>query len=335
VSDTHRNAAGTSFTGHHPFTSWLIALAAVITLSCGSGARQTASEPWVPVGIEVLPVGLNPADSRQRSIGAFEYAGGIEIRATNRATILELSDLRVSGERLDAISDQGLFFEARIQFDDMNRLAGLTDARMVRLLGESGRPLGAKESDAEGLDLLPDGGKLVSFEGTDRILLYPADGGAPRPAPAPEARFPQNTGMEALALYPAAGADAYFVGSEEGAIWLCRLSGSCIDTALGRFVPAGMNLTALAAYGADGAFAMLSRAYDPQTGVRISVRLIANDAAGARVLDELTTAPPLNVDNFEGIAVVPRASGGIRVYLVSDDNGSDTQRTYLFAFDRP
>ena len=241
----------------------------------------------------------------------------------------------MSGDRLVAISDQGRFFEARIRFDEMNRLAGLTDARMIPLLGESGRPLAAKDTDAEGLDLLPDGGRLVSFEGNDRILLYPADGGAPRPAPRPEARFPQNSGMEAIARYPAAGADAYLVGSEGGVIWLCRLSASCSDTALGTLVPAGMNLTALAAYGEDGAFAMLSRAYDPRAGVRISVRLIDNSAAGARVLDEMTIAPPLNVDNFEGIAAVPGPAGGIRLFLVSDDNGSNTQRTYLFAFDRP
>ena len=335
MDDPQRSAAGKSFTGHHPCQSWLISVAALITLACGSAIPQTAAEPGAPVGIEVIPVPLNPADSSQRLIGVFAYAGGIEIKATNPATILELSDLRVSGDRLVAISDQGLLFEARIQFDEMNRLTGLTDARMVPLTGESGRPLGAKDTDAEGLDLLPDGSRLVSFEGNDRILLYPADGGAPRLVPRPEARFPQNTGMEAIASYPAAGADAYLVGSEGGAIWLCRLSASCSDTGLGMFVPAGMNLTALAAYGEDGAFAMLSRAYDPRTGVRISVRLIANSAAGARVLDEMTIAPPLNVDNFEGIAVVPRPDGGMRLYLVADDNGSGTQRTYLFAFDRP
>ena len=50
-------------------------------------------------------------------------------------------------------------------------------------------------------------------------------------------------------------------------------------------------------------------------------------------LDEMTIAPPLTVDNFEGIAVVPRSPDGIRIYLASDDNGSAAQRTYLLAFD--
>ena len=335
MSDPQRSAAGQSFTGHLPLQSWVISVVVLITLGCGSAVPQTPPERGAPVGIEVIPVPLNPTDPGQRLIGVFEYAGGIEIKATNPATILELSDLRVSGDDLLAISDQGLFFEARIQFDQVNRLARLTDARMIPLVGESGQPLGPKDTDAEGLDLLPDGSRLISFEGNDRILLYPPGGGPPRPAPRPEVRFPQNTGMEAIAFYPAAGTDAYLVGSEGGTIWLCRLSGSCSETRLGTFVPAGMNLTALAAYGEDGAFAMLSRAYEPRTGVRISVRLIANSAAGARLLDEMTMAPPLNVDNFEGIAAVPRPDGGIRLYLVSDDNGSGTQRTYLFAFDRP
>ena len=44
-------------------------------------------------------------------------------------------------------------------------------------------------------------------------------------------------------------------------------------------------------------------------------------------------APPLTVDNFEGLTSVPTPDGGTRFYIVSDDNGSNTQRTLLFAFD--
>ena len=54
-------------------------------LTLAGQAVQTAS------GIEVMPVPLNPTDPSERLIGAFAYAGGIEIKATNPATILELS----------------------------------------------------------------------------------------------------------------------------------------------------------------------------------------------------------------------------------------------------
>ena len=41
---------------------------------------------------------------------------------------------------------------------------------------------------------------------------------------------------------------------------------------------------------------------------------------------------PLTVDNFEAIAVRPAADGRIYVYLLSDDNQSDQQRTLLLQF---
>ena len=42
---------------------------------------------------------------------------------------------------------------------------------------------------------------------------------------------------------------------------------------------------------------------------------------------------PLTVDNFEGVDFVPRPGGAYRVYILSDDNFSASQRTLLLAFD--
>jgi hypothetical protein len=309
----------------------LIAVAALMLLSCATSAPRIA--PAEPISVEITPVLLDPRDPDVRSIGSFTYAGGIEIKALG-GTILELSDLRiVSGDRLVAVSDTGYFFEARMLFDGTNRLSGLADARMTPLLGERGEPLIGRDADAEGLDLLPDGGRLVSFEGNHRIWRYSSDGTGPRPVPRPNASFPNNEGMEALVLYPPAGPDAYLVGSEGGTIWLCRLSATCSETQFGALVPPGFGLTALSPYGNDAGFVMLSRTYDPLRGVRMSVKLIATGPPGPRVLDEMTMAPPLTVDNFEGLSVVPGPDGSLRLYLVSDDNGSTDQRTYLLAFD--
>jgi hypothetical protein len=311
----------------------LIGVAVLTMFSCGHAAPQTA--PAGPIRVDVTPVMLDARNPDVRSIGSFSYAGGIQIKAVDSETILELSDLRIlAGDRIVAVSDSGYFFEARLLFDGTAQLSGLADARVIPLVGERGEPLTETDADAEGVDLLPDGDRLVSFERDDRILLYPADGGAPRPASKPDATFPVNEGMEALTSYPAAGPGAYLVGSEGGTIWLCGLSAACKETAFGALVPPGLSLTALCAYGKDGGFAMLGRAYDPQHGSRISVRLIATSGAPeGRVVDEMSIAPPLTVDNFEGIAVVPRAADGIRLYIISDDNGSASQRTYLLAFD--
>ena len=311
----------------------LIGLAALTVLSCCSPAPQSTRLTAVSVPLEVTPVPLDPHDTSVRSIGAFTYAGGIEIKGADSTGVHELSDVRiVSGDRLVAVSDGGYFFEARLLLDETARLSGLADARVTALVSEQGQPLTGLEADAEGFDELPTGDRLVSFERNHRIWLYAADDSPPRPMPRPDAHFPANGGMEALTVYPAAGPGFYLVGSEGGTVWLCSLAGTCDETAFGALVPTGFGLTALAAFG-DG-FAMLARAYEPRFGTRVSVRLIgATGAREGRVLDEMRLAAPFTVDNFEGIAVVPRSPDGIRLYLVSDDNGSIAQRTYLLAFD--
>jgi hypothetical protein len=311
----------------------LIGVAALTVLSCCVPAPQSTRLTAVSLPLEVTPVPLDPHDTSVRSIGAFTYAGGIEIKGADSTGIHELSDVRiVSGDRLIAVSDGGYFFEARLLFDETARLSGLADARVTALVNEQGQPLTGLEADAEGLDELPTGDRLVSFERNHRIWLYAADDSPPRPTPSPDADFPANGGMEALTVYPAAGPGFYLVGSEGGTVWLCSLAGTCDETAFGALVPTGFGLTALAAFG-DG-FAMLARAYEPGFGTRVSVRLIgATGARDGRVLDEMRLAAPFTVDNFEGIAVVPRSPDGIRLYLVSDDNGSTAQRTYLLAFD--
>jgi hypothetical protein len=56
------------------------------------------------------------------------------------------------------------------------------------------------------------------------------------------------------------------------------------------------------------------------------------DARGA-TLDELALAAPLTVDNYEGVAALPRPDGSVRFYVISDDNFSRLPRTLLLAFD--
>jgi hypothetical protein len=54
------------------------------------------------------------------------------------------------------------------------------------------------------------------------------------------------------------------------------------------------------------------------------------DGALGPVLIELKL--PGVTDNFEGIAAVAHG-GGVRLYILSDDNGNPAQRTLLLAFD--
>lgn len=88
------------------------------------------------------------------------------------------------------MSDVGGLVEAQLVLDKDGRLAGLVSVRRSRLIGEEGRALTGKvNADAEGPALLPNGGRLVSFEGLAfvprpdgrlRFYLVPDDTVSPR-----------------------------------------------------------------------------------------------------------------------------------------------------------
>ncbi|MDB5448348.1 MAG: hypothetical protein JWQ97_3665 [Phenylobacterium sp.] len=312
------------------------ALAVLLTLCAGSAS---AARPAAPVAagpaitVQARPVALNPADPRQDRVGNFAYAGGLVLTSRDTARLHGLSDLKVWPDgRLLSVSDEGDLLEGRLVLDAAGRPNGIAAARLSPLAGEDGRPLpalGKNEADSEGIAELAGGDRLVSLERDDRILLYPHDGGAPRRAPAPDEKFPFNLGMEALAADPEAGDDAYVVGGEaSGQTWVCHLASGC--TASARVAkPAEAGLSAVATL-PGGRRAYLLRSFSVLAGMRTTLRVV--DATGA-TLDEMRLASPLTVDNFEGLAGLPRADGSVRCSLISDDNLSNAERTLFLAFD--
>jgi hypothetical protein len=317
---------------------------ALMCVRCTSSDRQQTDvtpaiskvPPAQSVEIKAAPVPLNPTDPTQTSVGAFTYAGGVELAAVDSTRLHGLSDLRVAPDgRVTAITDEADVLQARLALDAAGRLVGLSDSTFTRLLDLRGNPLQDKgDADSEGLALFPNGDRLVSFERDHRIWLYPAGSYRPtRVAPKPEVAFPANQGMEALTTYPSAGPEAFLVGSEGGRLWLCRLSSPCQEAPVKELPGDGFGLSGAASFG-ETAVALLYRAYDQSRGVRTSLRLFEQPMiAGGRMLDELTLTAPLTRDNFEGVAVVAQPAGMVRFYLISDDNFSRSQHTYLLAFD--
>jgi hypothetical protein len=277
-----------------------------------------------------VPVPLDPHDPSVAAIGEFFYAGGLHLTARQTDRLHELSDIVISGEdKITAVGDEAVLFEARLVLDDRGRLVGVKEAILSPLTGTNGRPLTRKSlTDAEGLARLPNGDLLVSFESPARIWLYPASGGPPHNVPSPRVHLPSNAGLEALTTNPEAGGDGYIVGAEAtGATWKCRVSASCVP---GPTVdmPKEFGLVSLNSL-PGGRLVCLLRAYDKVRGSRIILKVLE----GTTVLTEMNLAAPLTVDNFEGVASVTADDGRVRFYLVSDDNGSASQRTLLLAFD--
>ncbi|MET3663517.1 esterase-like activity of phytase family protein [Caulobacter sp. 1776] len=299
------------------------------------------------IGVTTTPVPLDVANPAKTTLeGGFTYAGGLVLTSADTTRLHGLSDLSVTADgRLTAITDEGDVFEAKIQLDAAGRLVGLSETKLRPLPGLNGQPLPNKqEGDAEGLAVLPNGDRLVSFEGHHRIWLYPAqpDGGwgTPRSVPKPATIFPNNEGMEAISAYPAAGPDAYLVGGEEGEVWLCRLSADCKSLPPQSGPDFTWGLTGFAPF-AGTAVATLHRGFDPIRGWRSVVRFISDPT---RPLAQQRTSAALHIDgamprdNFEGVSLTSApqgaAPGATRLYLISDDQAvGANQRTLLLAFD--
>ena len=313
----------------------LRAAAPLLALALAACAQHVAL-PEAPVAagpaitISATAVPLDAQDASRQAVGEFRYAGGLALVSPDTARLHGLSDMALRGDQIIAVSDEGDLLKARLVLDKAGRLAGLSEGKIIPLVGLDGKVLpGKMEADAEGLALMPNGDMLVSFEQRRRIWLYPAKGGPPRAVPFPDANFPANGGMEALAPDPTAGPDAYVTaGEESGETWTCRLSGGCVT---GPVIdkPAEFGVVAVTRL-SKSRTAWLLRAWDPVRGSRVTLSI--RDKAGAEVA-RLDLARPLTVDNFEALAAVPDKGDTIRFYLLSDDNFQSIQRTLLLAFD--
>jgi hypothetical protein len=297
-----------------------------------------------PVAVRATPVPLNSKDPRQRVVGRLEYRGGVHLTSDD-PRFGGFSSIRVlpGGERLAAVSDEGFWLSARL-VHRKGLLAGLEGVEMGPLLGPDGKPPEGKDArDAESLALLPDGSFVVGFERLHRLLRYPAGTGRPDGVPVP---LPSPPGVEQA---PFNGGIEALVGLRGGALFALTESWVERDQIVGwTDGPGAWKRLGMRFEGAlrpsDGAalprgdVLVLERAYDPERGVvRVRIRQIERQSIrpgavlGGRLVAEF--APPLALDNYEGIAAVGEPGGEVEVYLASDDNlDRDRQRTLLLAF---
>lgn len=314
---------------------------AAMALSLAACVTSQVRLPFAPVpagpaiALQATPVALNPTEPGVVDLGGFKFAGGISVTSDQTSRLHGLSDLvvRTDGSIL-VVSDDGDLFKARLVLDGAGRPTGLRDGALHPLSGQIEEPLQGKDwGDAEGVTRLASGDMLVSFERRHRIWRYPdADGRRPSPAPMPDVAMALNEGMEGLAAAPKLGPDTYWVGVEAGGIWICHLKRACDPVAGLPAPPMGFRLSGLTS-GPDGELVVLHHAYSPASGSRVRLEIVRDPMGAKTVIGSLALAPPLTIDNFEAVSVVPMPNGRWRLYLLSDDNFSPTQRTLLLAFD--
>jgi hypothetical protein len=322
------------------FVSLISTLLLLSLLSC---SPYTAVQPAVNSAlIELIPITLDSRDPQRKEFGHLIFLNGFQLRSRD-PRFGGLSGLAVGGDgRLYSVSDRGYWVSAQMTFGADGKLTDLTDWKIQPILSTTGSPLISPLYDAEALTRAPDGSFLIGFEGFHRIWRYappPATfDSLPVPVPVPPdlANAPFNGGLECITVMPDgrilavteeyANPDGTFKG------WL--LEENHFEE-LSYFPTKGFQASDCAAL-QNGDVIFLERRYVPLGILFARLKLVkaANIRPGAKLSGEelLRLEYPLEVDNFEGVAVQEDPLEGTMIYLVSDDNYNAFQRTLLLQF---
>lgn len=310
---------------------------AVIALLAGVVAAPAAADKIPMRTFEVI---LSHEEPELKTVGKLRYRGGLDLRSSDsRFGGLSGLDISADGGRLTAITDRGVWFNALLSYGRDGRLSGISDTRLQPVKGGDGKPLSGRGlTDSESIARLTDGSYIVGFEQKHRLRHFRGIGSSARVVGAPLMlqASPPNGGAEAMTrlwgntllvlserMEARAGIAAGWIGA--GRDW--RAVGF---RRKGQFRPVG------AATRDDGAVFILERRFTTIGGIasRISVLPGHQIAPGAifqgTELAELSA--PLVADNFEGIAVRQASQDETLIYVVSDDNFHDLQRTLLLMF---
>jgi hypothetical protein len=304
-------------------------------LAVSPAAAQTPEESPL-----LTPVPLDPANPSLEKVGALRFVAGYQI-ALDKPAFGGFSDLCVyadaeAGSRLLAIGDTGT--EATFGFTGTPEALGeVAVIRLFALRTPDGRRLTDKiAGDAEAMHCDSPERRIVAFEHQHRLWAYEGDTATALPFPNNARMLGPNEGIEGLTRL----GDGRLFMVAEGAQEADR-SPAWVETADGRWEELvvrrsdGFQPTGLARL-PEGDLLLLERFYTPAAGPAARISIIREAAiapdAEIRPQEIARLAPPLTIDNFEGIAVAPAGDGGTLVFLLSDDNFSPAQRTLLLVF---
>ena len=316
-------------------------IAAIAACLLGALAFASPASAQDEVFAETETVAIDPSDPSNVAFDHLIFKGGLEI-APGDEEIGGISGLEWYDDRLYAVTDDGRWLT--ILPDEIDgRLIDILTLEIGNLSDTQGRRLRRKQqADAEAITRVQGLGWWVSFEQDHRVWLY-QDLTSPAASPMPsesgqihflETMFPSleaNAGIETLAAGP--------FGMIACAEFAAPNTNNCVrtdQTGEHSYTQIAAPSTLAEHNGAptdaawkDGTAYILFRSYRPGYGNRIAIVELAPDGE-TRTL--ATFAPPLAIDNFEGLAVREQY-GKTYLYVVSDNNFSGDQRTLLMKFE--
>jgi hypothetical protein len=326
---------------HFPSALWVAALA--LTVACAAPSRGSAESPALPLKATAVP--LNGSDALEVQVGRLRYRGGLELTSSDILFGgLSSVDVTPDGKRMVAVSDNGRWVTATLLYNDGD-LSGVSDGIMKPLKRVAGYDQPGNWRDAESLATDGTGGYFVAFERQHRIWHYrarpPEDPTEVDPialkGPDDIDKQPANGGIEGIARL----CDRRLLAISEAApgtapgttkAWVFDGKWRALGyTTTGNFRPTD------AATLPDCSVAVLERSFSVPEGVRGRIVLIQpktiRPGAVLRGEEIAMLLQPLTVDNMEGISARRGARGETLIYLLSDDNFSNFQRTLLLMFE--
>lgn len=330
----------------------LAVLALLVLSACASvSASPLGPAPlpgWTAAAAGTRPVGLGLPFGAKLDPGV-NFAGGVQIVLDDTSPLHSLSDLKLTDDGFVSVTDAGDLVRGQLVLNARGRLTGVSGLQYRRLTLMNGQPIIEKvDGDAEGLAISGEGDVLVSFERDHRIWNYGPETAlrtVPTALARPDFPFTNNDGMEGIsathdfrcdgsetARRVSTVAPCLRVAGESGGVWDCY-TGHCTVVTAPPATPLAdseFRITGMDRDPAGSGYFVLQRLFRAPADVRAHVRRMAPDGTLGPVLVELKF--PGTTDNFEGLAAVAR-DGGTRLYILSDDNTSEKQRTLLLAFD--
>lgn len=280
------------------------------------------------------PVALDEAQPENETVGELAFLGGVVIEPGD-AKIGGLSGLEWHDGKLHAVSDDGRWFV--MTTDELDgKLVDVIAIEAGSLKDLKGKRLRKKdEADAEALVHGSDGSWLIAFEQDHRIWRYSTLDSEAAAADLPIADLAfgadSNSGLETLAMT----ADGLIACRE----WADADTPNCMRERGGGLVGfevsppeelAGRNAVPTGGDCASGGTCyLLFRSYSQDQGNAAAMVALAADNTATTLA---TLLPPLTLDNFEGLTV-REEQGRIFLYIVSDNNFSDSQRNLLMKFE--
>ncbi len=299
----------------------------------GNAAPSDILAGRVPVKVTARALPLLVTEPDTYRAGALRYRAGWALTADNDH-FGGFSGLVVTETgKLTAISDRGDWLEADFVPDAREPIRNAT----MRPFTEAAQ--GKRKSAFDSESIIAEGdGFLVSFEADHRLLSVAADGTVQLSALSAMTDFDglaDNRGIEAITFVNG----QLLVLPEAGVDTVGRLRGQLVTEAGTKpvyFRPPTNYSPTDAATMKNGDVLVLLRRYSLFDGVSAKLVRVRGTAIkpGATIEGEelVHLDPPYTVDNMEGLDVVERAGEPPTIFLISDDNFRDSQRTLLLVF---